>query len=273
MKAKKNKDNRVIRNIKLVSENDLDYRKFIENIRQENFHLRPSNKRSYSDLISYPIEKTIREWISKSMNNVDERILRYECLKLNKYENKFNEIDSIFIKDGKYWLVEVKVSSSSKSVTKASKQLRRNYSILKRKNIDVELLIVHVDLLAIQHDAQLEIFNEDFSEMNFIGSNIDNSECHYLRLSPNDIFDWGVNHGFIKNSELLQLALDEAEEINQKRKRRSELRELNIPKDEWSEDVHSDTKIDDGVYFLNDTSKTFSNPFAEILQEALLKSS
>jgi len=84
MAFQKRQDNRKIRNIKLVSEEDLDYKNFIENIKQDNFRLRPKNKRSYSDLISYPIEKTIREWISKSMVNVKERILKYECLKLNK---------------------------------------------------------------------------------------------------------------------------------------------------------------------------------------------
>ena len=59
----------------------------------------------------------------------------------------------------------------------------------------------------------------------------------------------------------MQLALNEAEEIDRKRKKIAELRELNVPRDEWPEEVNTETKIDDGVYFLNDTSKTSSNPF------------
>jgi len=186
---------------------------------------------------------------------------------------KFHEIDSVFLMNDEYWLVEVKVSSSSKSVTKASKQLIRNSSILKRNNIDVQLLIIHIDLLATKIESKLDAFKENFSETNFSGNNLENSKCHYLKLSPEDIFRWGVDNGFIRSENLLELAINEAEELNQKRKKRAELKELNIPKDEWSEDVQIEEDIDDGVYVLNDSSDIKNNPLAELLQKALLKTS
>ena len=81
-----------IRNVKLVHDNDEDYCAYIDNIKLSNLHLRPKNLRSYSDIVAYPLELTVREWAKQSGAVLTERIISYEVLQRNnRYEKRFKE--------------------------------------------------------------------------------------------------------------------------------------------------------------------------------------
>lgn len=240
------KHNHKIRNIKLVHDTDEDYCAYINNIQLSNFHLRPKNQRSYSDIVAYPLELTVREWAKQSGAMLAERIISYEVLQRNnRYEKRFKEIDLVYRIADKYYLVEVKVSSSNRAVPTASKQLRNSYSILNRADFDLELMIVHVNLNYKNVETTFHPFNENFLETEYTEINGGVFSYNYIQLKPHDIFDWGFQKGVIKFENLLPLALEEADNLQEKRIKRQELTEKQIPQSEWLDELKNEVAIVD----------------------------
>lgn len=259
-----------IRNVKLVHDNDEDYCAYIDNIKLSNLHLRPKNLRSYSDIVAYPLELTVREWAKQSGAVLTERIISYEVLQRNnRYEKRFKEIDLVYLIGNKYYLVEVKVSSSNKAVPTASKQLRNSFSILSNADFDLELMIVHINLNYKNVETTLHLFNENFLETKYTELNHGGFSYNYIQLEPHGIFDWGFRKGIIKFDNLLPLAIEEADNLYEKRLKRQELSQKQIPQSEWPDELRSDVAVDDDdnnfVSFGEDAS---SNDLADKLRAA-----
>lgn len=230
-----------LRNIKLVDDNDADYRAYITNIQLANYHLRPKNTRSYSDIVAYPLELTVREWAKQSGAVLSERIISYEALQRgNYYKKRFKEIDLVYKVGSRLCLVEVKVSSSNKAVPNASKQLRSSYSILKRADFDLKLMIVHINLNYKNVSTDFHSFNDNFLENEFTEIKGEIISYNYIQLEPHDIFNWGFKNGVIKYENLLSLAIDEADTIHDKRIKRQELKDDQVPPSEWPDELKNE---------------------------------
>lgn len=262
-----------IKNIRLVSENDEEYRAFLTNIQLQHFHLRKSNTRKYSDLIAYPLEEAVRKWIQRTGTGVSERILSYEGLTFkNRYEKRFNEIDVIYRLGDTIRLCEVKVSSSGNIVTKASNQLMNSYNILRQTGVGIELLLVHINLNPESTTMEFQPFNPDFLEMELVRRKIKKAGFYYLHLDPGEVFNWGVNEGIIENSDLLANALEEARQLDLKRQLRQQLLDARIPEDQWPENAkHKNEPIDDATHFIRFGDTPAPNLLAEKLKKALAK--
>ena len=259
-----------IRNIKLVHESDEDYCEYIKNIQLSNFHLRPKNQRTYSDIVSYPLELTVREWAKQSGAVLAERIISYEALQRNnRYEKRFKEIDLVYRIGDKHYLVEVKVSSSNRAVPTASKQLRTSYSILNRADFDLELMIVHINLNYKNVETAFHPFNENFLKTEYTELNGMLFSYNYIHLKPQDIFDWGFEKGIIKNENLLSLAIEEADDLYNKRVIRQQLTEREIPQSEWPDELKNEVMIvDDNNHFISFGDEDFSSELADKLRAA-----
>lgn len=245
-----------IRNIKLVSESDDDFCSFISNIQLEHYHLRTSTQRRQADIIAYPLEKTVREWVKLSGAALEERIISYELLpNSNKYEKRYNELDGILLVDNKYYLVEVKVSSSTRAIPKASNQLKNAYQILCQAKYNVALLIIHINLNYRNVESTYHQFNEEFLKSRFTELYEYDLPLFYLQLKPNEIFEWGVENGIILNVELLPKALEESDELHLNRLKRQELIDKKIPREDWPPELKTEMKFEDDKTHI----KTFGN--------------
>jgi hypothetical protein len=266
---KKNLTNK-IKNIKLVLESDEGFRSFITSIQLENYHLRKSNQRSHADIIAHPLEKAVREWAKISGITLDERIISYDLLKFdNKYEKRYNELDFIFFLNNKHFLAEVKVSSSTRAIPKASNQLKNAYKILSQAGFNIELLIIHVNLNYKNTESIFHQFNDDFLKTEFTKLEESDLPYYYLQLKPHEIFEWGVKNGIILNAELLSKAIEESDHLHLNRIRRQELLDKKIPQDEWPEELKNEIKFEDEEnhsMFFGDNSS--SNLLAEKLKAA-----
>jgi len=237
------------RNIKLVELGHKDYVTFMDFIRQSNYKMRKANKRSAVDLFSYPMELTISNWIDKAGLLKSERVIVFELLKLNKYEKAVRELDFVMEKDGELWLGEVKTSSSAKSVNKASKQLRKSQALLDRIGIQAKLLIIHVDM-SNDSETVFSDFNDDFSVMEYSLLDEKHNDLYYLKIKPEDIFKYGVDNNIIKNVDLLDEARDEAVRNITNRELRQELKENNVPVEEWPEHLKVKEKLEDSEDYI-----------------------
>lgn len=271
--SRRRKHTNKIRNIKLVDDTDEDYRTYIDNIKLANVRLRPKNLRSYSDIVAYPLELTVREWAKHSGATLSERIISYEALQRNnRYEKRFKEIDLVYKIGDKYYLVEVKVSSTNKAVPNASKQLRKSYSILSQVGFDLGLMIVHVNLNYKNVDSHFHPFNDNFLENEFTDINGEKISYNYIQLEPHDIFNWGVQKGVIKHENLLSLAIQEADNLQQRRKERQELKIKQIPQAEWPSELRNEVMDDsDEEHFVCFDNGRSSTAFADKLRAALIR--
>lgn len=265
---------RKVRNIELISENDPAYRAYISDILLEKQRLRPKQARNSADLLSAPLENSIRHWLQTSGMNLQPRILHHEELsRNNKFEHRFREIDAVFLENDTYWLVEIKVSSVAKSISKAATQLKKSETILRRKGLAIQLLVIQVNLNYQNSDTSIPIFKEDFSTMiSCLTKSKDKSyPFYYLPLNPTGLFQWGLAQGIIDNPDLLDQALEEANRLHAIRVQKDELREKGVPKDEWPKALTtSNAPKDENTYSFNDDEQVLNHPFAEKLK-ALLK--
>jgi hypothetical protein len=255
------------RNIKLVELGHKDYVAYMDFIRQSNYKMRKANKRSAIDLLSRPMELAINSWIDKAGLLKSERVIVYELLKLNKYEKAVRELDFVMEMDGELWLGEIKTSSSAKSINKASMQLRRSQELLARIGLQTKLLIIHVDM---NKDPEIEFsdFNEDFRKMEFSLLNKKRDDLFFLRLNPDDIFEFGVNNNIIHNNGLLEDARNEALRNMSNREQRRELKENNVPVEEWPEHLKPKGRLEDQ----NDYIQTFEVESApNLMQQKLMQ--
>jgi len=255
------------RNIKLVDLGHKDYVTFMDFIRQSNYKMRKPNKRSAIDLLSYPMELTINNWIDNAGLLKEERAIVFELLKLNKYEKAVRELDFVMEKNGEIWLGEIKTSSSAKSVNKASNQLRKSQELLARIGLQTKLLIVHVDM-SNDPDIAFSDFNEDFNKMEFSLLNEKRDDLYFLRLNPDDIFEYGVEYNIIKNESLLIDARNEANSNKTSQELRRELKENNVPVEEWPEHLKPKEKLEDS----NDYIQTFGMEAApNLMQQKMMQ--
>lgn len=261
-----------IRNVSLVTPDDLAFKAFIENIKLEAYRFRKSNQRKYSDIISIPLEMTVRHWIKETGLALDERIISYEKLNIdNKYQQHFNELDFIYEFYGKYWLGEVKVSSSPNAKYKASNQLENSQSILKTAQFETELLLIHIDLTSEDEMDKIE-FNCDFQRMKLNISESSVPPSYYLKLNGNSIFKYGVDVGIIKDQSLLLKAAAEAKGFRERRNERRSLIEKNIPVEDWPGHLIEDQTIEDQEQHLKSFGKSQKeSSFAQKLKDALNK--
>lgn len=273
MPRRPNRYTHKIRNVKLVHDSDEDYCAYMDIIKLSNLHLRPKNLRSYSDIVAYPLELTVREWAKQSGAVLAERIISYEVLQRNnRYEKRFKEIDLVYRIGEKHYLVEVKVSSSNKAVPTASKQLRNSYSILSNADFDLELMIVHINLNYKNVETTLHSFNENFLETEYTELDRGDFCCSYIQLEPHDIFDWGFRKGIIKFDNLLPLAIAEADNLYEKRVKRQELSEKQIPQSEWPDELKNEVAVDDQEgHFASFGEDTSSSDLADKLRAAFEK--
>jgi hypothetical protein len=259
-----------IRNIKLLPESDESFCSFISNIQLEYFHLRKSNQRRQADIIANPLEKTVREWAKLSGATIKERIISYELLQnSNKYEKRFNELDCIFLLDNKYYLVEVKVSSSTRAIPKASNQLKNAYQILCQAKYDVALLIIHINLNYKNVESTYHQFNEEFLKSDFTELYEYDLPLFYLQLKPQEIFKWGVENGIILDTELLSKAIEESDELHLNRLARQELIDKQIPQEQWPPELKREMKLEDEETHIKSFGDSSSpSLLAEKLKEA-----
>lgn len=208
-----------IKNIRLISSEDQKYRLYNSSFKSKNKS--PENKRSKSEMISYVLELTTREWIKNSKLLLNDRIIAYEVYnyRTKEFETRFDEIDYVIKKGNILTIGEVKTSyDDSKVISIASKQLIRKSTLLKQIGFQVKMQIIHFDLCYNQSKKTLNTFYKLFSENEFSKVKRCENEFEYLHLSPTEIFDWGLSKSIIKTPELLNVALSEANQ-NFERKR------------------------------------------------------
>lgn len=216
------------------------------------------------------MEKTVREWAKKSGAELHGRILSYELLHGNRYEKRFKEIDLVYRMRDKYFLVEVKVSSSLSALPKASRQLRDASLILSKADFDLELLIVHIDLNYKNVNSSFHSFNENFLENEFKEIEGDVFSYHYIHLKPHDIFQWGLKKGIILYDNLLPLAMEEADILHTKRIRRQKLTKQQIPQSKWPDELKNEAvQNDDEDHFASFGENATHYLLAERLREAM----
>jgi hypothetical protein len=215
---------------------------------------------------------TVRHWIKETGLALNERIISYEKLNRdNKYQQHFNELDFIYKFEGKYWLGEVKVSSSPNAKYKAFNQLENSQSILKAAQFETELLLIHIDLTSEDEMDKVE-FNCDFQKMKLNISESITPPSYYVKLNGNSIFKYGVDVGIIKDQSLLLKAAAEAKGFRERRNERKSLIEKNIPVEEWPGHLIEDQTIEDQEQHLKSFGKSQKeSSFAQKLKDALNK--
>lgn len=257
-----------IRNIKLVDPDNQDYIDFIDNIKLKAYHIRKPNQRKFADLISFPIEKTVRYWIQQSGLAINERIISYEKLNSDSvYQKNFNELDFIFLFKEKYWIGEVKVGSSLKAKRKASNQLTNAKTILNQCQLNTELLMLHVNL-----DSEIDTieFNDDFRIILNDLCEDEQHPFHYLNIDAHGIFQYGVKSGLVEDKELLANALSEADQIKLNRAERQSLIQNDVPREKWPEHLKENGILEDNEqHVISFGESSHENLLAQKLKDAL----
>lgn len=223
-----------IRNIAFLDPSDLGYRNFVEESRLANMRIRESKgKREYSDILSELFEQTIRQWL-EPVGGLSKRILSYERLDRNgRYITRYRELDFLIDNDDCIYIGELKVSSSTKLLSRAYRQLSESMDVLSRTGRKVKPVLIYINLSYKNARTTVTCFAPDFTKMPFMQRSVNGRYYDFLQLSPVEIFDWACENNIIADSELLEHALREAEDRFSAKIARRDLRNCGIPEQEW----------------------------------------
>lgn len=222
------------RNISLITAKDPQYRQFVEDIKLSRARLSDiRGKRDSSDLLAEVLEEVIRKWV-EPVGGKNERILSFEKHVYNqKYHKSFKEIDFMIHHGEHLHIGEVKVSSSTKHISRAYRQLSESIDILHHTGKQVKPVIIYVNLSFEQAYTKIETFDPDYRKMTFMSRSVNGQRYDLLQISPVDIFNWALQKGFIRNPELLQQAMDESKERYLLRVERQKLYPKGSSEYEW----------------------------------------
>lgn len=262
-----------IRNVQLLESADPDYRAFVEAIRKSKLRLRDNiGQRSYADQMSIGIESAIRKWIAP-VGGLGQRIISYEQL-FNKtqYKRRFRELDFVFSKDNVLYIGEIKLSSSSKRLGRAYKQLSECIDILERSGIAARPVLIYINLSYIYTLTPTVGFDPDFNKIAFQGRKIRDREYDFLNLDAVGIFDYALNEEFLDDKELLPLAIKEVQVKHETRQARAQLRRDDIPAEEWPTHVKSIHEIPVVSELFSKKTKLIRTDMTAHIQDALGKS-
>jgi hypothetical protein len=239
-----------LRGITLLKANDPGYIAYVEERQLNTMHIRMAPMvMCATDRLSRCLEPAIRVWL-ENVGSQPERILSYEVLgRDNRYYRHYREMDFVVWIDGIITLGELKVSYSSKSRNKAHRQLRQNYELMRRAGLEVRLLLIHINLLEPSASPYIQDFNADFLRMGCYHRRIHGGLAYYfLEMGARDVFQWAVDRGLIpRGSEgVLEEALGEAADRNEKRLRRNALRQSGVSYDEWPADLRREPEDPEG---------------------------
>lgn len=219
------------RNIEFVSKSNENYQVFFRHIidsKKENRikYESPVERDKFISIISRLFEKVITKQIQSSQ----ERVLSYEELNpiTGRWQRKFREIDGVNFENDKIILSEIKVSSRNDVICKAIKQLCLSKEILNEIFDEIEIRVIFVGL-----EPTNEKSNEltDALAYQTTPENYTKTGVKYslLKLPPEYVFSRGIELGIIKDTELLEKALNEAERLIEERNERLTLKLLNTP--------------------------------------------
>jgi len=212
-------------------------------------------ERSYSDLVAQQFEIAVRGWLIP-VGGREERVISYEQRGRNKrYTRRFRELDFIIDGGDCLYIGELKVSSSSKRLGRAYRQLSESIDILKRTGRKVRPILIYINLSYMQAGTMVDKFAPDVREMHFQRRSVNGRDYDFLHLSPIEIFDWAIENTLIKDKNLLQLALEEAAERYGFRQERRKLRDGNVPESEWPDELSAPKAHPNVVYSYGEPKK------------------
>ncbi|WP_286778684.1 MULTISPECIES: hypothetical protein [Sphingobacterium] len=223
-----------IRNIAFLDPSDPGYGKFVDESRLANMRIRESKgKREYSDIISELFEPAIREWVAP-VGGSEKRILSYERLDRNgRYVTRYRELDFLIDDGNCVYIGELKVSSSTKLLNRAYRQLSESMDVLSRTGKKVKPVLIYINLSYKNARTTVNIFDPDFTKMQFMQRSVNGRNYDFLQLSPVEFFEWAYENNIIADGELLGHALREAEDRFSARISRRDLRTSGIPEQDW----------------------------------------
>lgn len=233
-----------IRNVRLVNPDDREFKAHKGHYAQASRHLRPTLDASPLQKLSHQVEDILREWLTHKIDLSERRILRYERLKRSgQYRTYFKEIDAVqgrAAADGPRRLLEFKCSSNVGTLGSAGKQLNRSLQPL-RCRWDHEIYR-HAILVAVI-PARMNLSGEPTPLSEFrpsIPEEADPKDRMTTLLSAQDLWDWGTSQCLIgAESDLFDKAQSTARTTLEKRRRRAELKNQGVPKEEWPDDLQT----------------------------------
>lgn len=286
-----------IRNVSLVRPDDEDYRAHQGRYAQASMHLRDTLDPGPVQKLSGPIEKLLREWLSRRINLTPRRILRYERLtRENRYKTYYKEIDAVEAAPYEGTssgassssplrprrLFEIKCSSNaSGALSSADSQLSRATDALSsrwdRQIYRHAVLVAIVPELMDLEEAPtpLEAFAPSLPEGARDGGRL--TTC----LAAEDLWRWGQSKGLLSSDaleadpKLLDEAQARARQTASRRRRREELKEEGVPREEWPEElIHEASETPETqTATYGDEPAEEESPMARAMREAMESSS
>jgi hypothetical protein len=239
-----------VRNVSLVRPDNETYREHQGKHAEASRSLRPSMGTSPIQKVSEPIERVLRELLSRNLVTSSRRILHYEKLqRTNAYRSYYKEIDAVEVKeaDGEerpIRLFEIKTSSNASRRTKAGSQLRRAERVLQTRWSSVRLHALFVALVPRLMRLPSTPVDIDAFTTSLTSGPADESRLTTI-LSAEDVWKWGRDHDLLGGAEsLLASAQKAARQTIKKRRWRSALKKQGVPKTEWPEDLRTDSGSD-----------------------------
>ncbi len=215
------------RNVQLVTVTDPFYMIYLSQYKTEKKADVVYDKpvRLKSDVMGYLLELAIMGWVKNSGICLTEKIITYEY-GFGKRQNKmFKELDYVLRIDKKYFVGEVKVSSTTKgNVSKACEQLSFSKELLSNIADSVTTQIIRVDLNFKNATEPFDEFNDDFLKSTFRDYELNEQKFKLLYLSARDVFNYGTKNKIIQSPEIFEPVVYETDLLHQRRQSKDELK-------------------------------------------------
>jgi hypothetical protein len=248
------------RNVDLVRPDNEAYREQSAEYAQASMHLRDTLDPGPLERLSGPVEELLRQWLSEQLPLTERRILRYEVLQKNgSYDLRFKEIDAVEASDpdsaADEWrprrLFEMKCSSNVSTLASAGGQLQQALRPIRARWGDP--VFQHAMLVAVVPDVMdlpdpptaLDAFDPA------LPADANPDTRLETVLAADDLWAWGQATDRIgpdgpieAEPDLLEAAQEKARSTIQKRRRREELREQGVPREEWPDDLTTNDEED-----------------------------
>lgn len=264
------------RNIQLITSDNTTYKHFLRSVIRPNISSKPKQENSYSSILGKEIEKIIVQWIGNSKQVLPENILFFKIKNSKSWKQRSREVDFIFENQEVFWLGEVKTSINDKAFSKAIRQLRASYYVLKNIKKRVIPVLIFVDLRTESSDYFYSPFTKNFSDVQWEAHTQNGIEFRILELSPIEIYQWGLEENIVTDKEILTKALEEANNNYEIKCRREELKEKGIEVKDYPDELKRENerkiiKLENKFTWQDEVKENHRNLIAQKLKNALKK--
>jgi hypothetical protein len=289
------------RNVDLVRPDNEAYREQSAHYAQKTRKLRETLDPGPLQRLSDPIEALLRRWLSRRIPLTERRIVRYERLQRTRdYDLRFKEIDAVEIADASETLevegagspkekdpdeirprrlIEIKCSSNAGTLSSAGSQLRKALRPIRTRW--QQPVYRHAILVAVVPDM-MDLRDEPVPLEEFDPSVPEAAHPQDLLktyLSAEDLWNWGTDVGLLGDDgpigvapDLLNEAQEKARTTAERRRRRKELKDEGIPREQWPEELKTDQSEDvpdSETARYGESDAENSSSMADALKEAL----